>query len=330
MPTTRAELAAFWAMQTKSPADREAEEKWATEQSESSRSFRSPVEWPVYSNYTAEADPDGLEVVRAVWEQKPPEYLPMAYSQLPFELAKVNFGDREGALRFVREWGLLGYDRLIDHSEKKARIGDPFEFIWWHARTIDRLLTLHDALSKDDPDILEATLDRIAPQHETSQTNRLGEPIIGRTFTGIQGASLEQQQGYAGNYESEKLHSLQIITGFTGSNIAGIYGAVHIHGMLFPDVPPLENLAMGFFFESLIEGVWWHLARHLTGQVRLAICDGCGNYFERRDKRQRFCPPPADRIRAYERGDILKAESRCAISARVSKHRNKPTSRDTE
>ena len=128
----------------------------------------SEVRWQVWANYgieqtgyTVNGEEHTIEVVRGIrGTGSIYEYYPMAFPSLPFELAKVEYWDKEGALSFVRKWGLLGVDRLQDDAEKAHFGGDPLEFIWAHAHTIQNVLSLYDALQIDDFSKLNAAWQR--------------------------------------------------------------------------------------------------------------------------------------------------------------------------
>jgi hypothetical protein len=317
-------------------AKKEADERrWTTEQSESERAFKTEVEWPTYPVYFVEADSDGLQIVKAVGVDRPRTYHPMAYSRLPFELAKVNFEDEAGALAFVHQWGLLGYDLLIDQSEQ-IRLGDPLEFIWWHARAIRNLMKLYDALGRNDPKRIRVALEGVTiligadrPQRATGRHSGPARIIRGRAFEGISGGNKKliyfdfadyQDQP---DYHDDKMHAVNLITTVIQWNISGIESTLYSRAYRFDDESALDSLFMGFMFGSLIEGIWWHLARYVAGQGDIAICKGCDHYFERTDKRQQFCPPPEEHVLEAQHGIRQRAQSLCANRYRLKKHRAK-------
>lgn len=85
-------------------------------------------------------------------------YWPMARPTLPFELAKVEDGDDEAALAFVRKRGLLGFNRMA--APAKQVDGEPLSFIWATAKKVRELLTSIGQLQSPDLDAHIAAWDR--------------------------------------------------------------------------------------------------------------------------------------------------------------------------
>jgi hypothetical protein len=132
--------------------------------------------WRLYSAYSVEQNKNGEEVIRGHgWAM---EYYPMAYPRLPFELVRVDFGDKDTALNFVHKWGMLGYEILLPESERTAAYGwyndDPLEFIWCQGYTVRHVLTLYEALCHDDSGELANAMTAIA---EPTQFPQYGDEV---------------------------------------------------------------------------------------------------------------------------------------------------------
>ena len=248
-------------------------------------------------------------------------------TSIPFELSKVEFSDRDSALRFVRRRGLLGY------SGHRDLLGDSFEFIWWHAQTIRRIPGVYDALQSGSAGELTEALDVMAPI-----TNKYGfdlrvGPYISmisvveyRGGGGSLGASpLGPSNTALNNSLHDKNTALDLISRVLSDNIGQPYAMVHRNGAeyLFDDsAPPIESLARSFIFESLSECAWWHLADFIVDRGRLGRCRGCNSYFRRTDARQEFCPAP-DGQTHRRKGIQAQATSLCASNYRMQKWREK-------
>ena len=67
---------------------------------------RDPKPWPLYDNY------DVTDEVLIPLGEPNRYYIPTAYPRLPYEFAKLEYGNKDSAIQFVEEWGLLGYSKL--------------------------------------------------------------------------------------------------------------------------------------------------------------------------------------------------------------------------
>jgi hypothetical protein len=263
----------------------------------------------------------------------------MGHHELPFELAKVRRNDESATLEFVSKWGLLGFDRLISGAGLKHRLGDPLDFIWWHAETIRNVLRIYEALKSEEFLKLRQVLDEVSPLASPlvqpsvpgpyePRTNFTGDPLFERTFTGITLVEFKEERSTTlgeEDHESDTYFALSVIDKFIHGNISGIQPMMYMKGMFRQDLRPLDQIALGFTFTSLIEGIWWHLARYVTDQRDIAICKYCGHYFERTDKRQQFCPPPPEHRDEVAGSIRRRAQSLCANRYRLKKHRSKPS-----
>jgi hypothetical protein len=91
------------------------------------------------------------------------EYAPMIHTELPTEIAKLTRGDNNAVLRFARRYGLLGYCYVLEVKDITRRVGwnqeevgEPLNWIWGHASTINACLTLTSLLQAGDETALQS------------------------------------------------------------------------------------------------------------------------------------------------------------------------------
>ena len=323
-----------------------SEEQLAAERRESLGRAMTEREWRVYSAYSVEQDRAGVEVVRgygAWWD-----YHPMLHPNLPFELAQVEFGDRDSLLAFVGQRGLLGYEILLPERERTAWGGwyndDPLQFIWLHAYTVRHVLALYEALYREDTDELaEAMKDLAEPTQFPEYAKDMPDHVRTAPWWAVgEGVALFDPRywvpafGYVRadppvGYSPEEVVA-ETIAEFVSANLEGVKSTVHIKDPVWrvgpqgASAPPLSRLSQVYMFDALVQAVWWHLANLVTGQREIIRCRGCGFYFERTDKRQEFCPPPKEHVLQAKYGQRARAASLCASRYRTRRHRSKQDS----
>ena len=263
--------------------------------------------------------PPGTERL-AVWGSgSPPRNVifPMAHPNLPFELAKIEFGDSQAVLEFVHRWGTLGFDRLIDLNMVASF--DPLWFVWWHARTIKDVLDIYTALQSGDVDAITAAVTAAAQPEESSidvgVMDAMGYHVSGRHVgsTASDFTLPVEEQG------------LGLIRSFVSGNIAEIHPSVGLQNSdVFPyetSPSPLKRLNVTFTFTALIQAIWWHLADFVHADGEVGRCQECGKHFPRTHKRQRFCPPSEEH--RLEVGAVRqRAQSLCGLRNRTRRHRS--------
>ena len=243
-------------------------------------------------------------------------YYPMAFPSLRFELAKVDFGSVVQAQAFVRQWGLLGYDyvnrpRMIrGGGEDLGTVGgDPLWFIWWHARTVRDTLELLHGLQVGDEDALYLSLDRILQPDWYTNTDS--------------GDSLFAPGTIVADTASGQYMSRRHVTPFSSPIDAGDAIARMINGNVRGVHPTIfsrrSKLSRGFTFNTLIEAIWVHVMDMVTGGQEMAICKECNSYFQRTDKRQKFCPS-----REFHAG---RAQSLCGLRYHTRESRKRSPKR---
>ena len=219
-------------------------------------------------------------------------YLPAHYPDLPQTLARLQ--DEDDILDFANEFGLLGYDQLVQNPEQRLG-GDPIPWILSHVKTvrlcleltaliqavdvigIERCLVVEDGIMAG---ISYAVLDQVA---ENMQFVPVGADIL----------------GLARHVRREIINA----------NIRCMYRVLH---------PIDEKDAIAFGFNALIETIYEHLAYDISNGLRIRSCEACGRYLVERRRGQRHCPPP-----------IGWKDSKCAVRARARERRAKSKQKQT-
>ena len=308
------------------------------------------VPWYVRSAYTIETNKAGFEVVVGHGDSR--EYYPIAHPRLPFELAHVEFGDRKSLLTFVHQWGVLGEDRFRPYAGPEPRASwhssDSLDFVWAHARTVRHVLTLYDALLRDDSDALAdamrnlavptqslgalpALVDEVPPHLETAPWWAARGDIVlfdPRCWSPSFGF-VQEAEGYwpPGGYGVEGA-AAETIADFIAGNVSGIRATLYMRDQPWhkdEDVemaPPLSRIRFAYAFDALIEAAWWHLANVVTDRGDVGRCRQCGHQFGRTDKRQEFCPPLDEHVLEAKLGNRQRAVSQCASRSRTRKYRS--------
>lgn len=254
--------------------------------------------WLVASSYAVE---DGVLVERGDFTRS---YSPGDKPQLTTDFAKLHDGNTSAVLAFARDWGALGYTRLLKRAEDlspqlrsellaEAR-GDPLRWVWAHARGVAACLDLVEYLEGHDEDGLDRYLRTLR-----GPDGRYPTLMAGRRH-GIATVA------YQGDERPAEI-ARWLVSDIVSSNLSGLRLAL-IHRK--------DGFRVVQEFAALIDVVYWHLAglAETAKSKGLARCADCGAMFVRTDRRQRFCPPPPD--------EAEKAESRCAKRARARRLRH--------
>lgn len=260
-------------------------------------------------------------------------YLPMAFPKLPFELASIGFGDVDAALKFVTQWGLLGFpnNRLrgglklenvmhplqadgtpLFKNGLSSFDGEPLEFIWLHARQIRTVLHLAKAVQDQDVDALaEAQANMRSDANPTCRYYQ----VIPRDYMWFY--LVGYSRGGITLHQDGPQAALSIIGSVLSRNLKGIEIGVESRGSAEMG---LSGLGRTIRWDALIQVIYWHLFNHIVeGGHPLAICRECGSYYVRTDARQQFCPATElDRSEA-KIGLRNRAQSQCALRFRMKK-----------
>jgi hypothetical protein len=197
-------------------------------------------------------------------------YNPFSTVELPTALARITTDD-VSPIAFASEFGLLGYDRLIQPgSPQKARGGDPIDWILAHSRTVALCINLIGLIEEGDNTEMEYVLENAGrgPYAWSSELVYLPTDSIRHELQKRTPAS-----AIARNYLSR----------YITENIVGVTRILNTDAHR-------TRLASLFTFRAMIEVVYWQLTdRAEYGGVR--HCAQCKHFFVARDKRQQYCPP---------------------------------------
>ena len=188
-------------------------------------------------------------------------YFPMGSPNVLSEFARVNPGDERKCLKFVKRWGLLGYDAL-DANYREPE-GDPLEWIWAHVNGVRAALDLRAATSED----------RLAAYLEGLVGLKVG-----------QGTNIvEWPQGF-----EQATAPLTVLGMIVNPNLRGFYPQVS------DGAPTLAAAAEGryhlvFGWDALINVVYRHLADIVVGRT-VRMCRYCELPFVPTHGRQAFHP----------------------------------------
>ena len=249
--------------------------------------------------------------------QEPTIYFPSERTELPARIATLKRDDHMSLLKFAHQYGSLGFSDLSLDETKPY--GDPVQWIWLHAETLQLALSLKTLIDGQETDKLERLLFEL-PQG-AKRDKDYPNPVL--TL-----ASLDKQQTTfffpssgpsrdatlqtiffptSGPSRTAVLQTMatDILRTIINSNIANLRPAVNWDAKD-------RTFRHQFQFTALIEVAYWHVANVLQGGlVQRCERSDCRQLFIRTDGRQRYCPT----------GD--KRESPCAVLDRVRHNRAK-------
>ncbi|WP_342041740.1 hypothetical protein [Bacillus sp. OTU2372] len=222
---------------------------------------------------------------------------PMAYSELPGQVAKLNNRKEKYLLKFVKAYGLFGYKQF--NSITTAQ-GEPLNWIWAHVQGIYMVLELLN--SKQDSDI-ESMINVLKQFKVTNE----GKKELSIRF-GNRGKIGEVRYPYDTLDENTALSIADnFILLVINKNISEVKGKIYAKGTGINSMPVFKNT-----FNAMIEAVYWQLMVSSTGGGTFRRCKFCNTPFVVTHDSTLFCPK-----KDYEK------ESTCAINFRVKKMRAK-------
>ena len=285
-----------------------AGESFELEQADSISAGMNAQLWPIYDGYVIDGDairPRGNATF----------YFPMSAQRLPFELAKIPAADQDAAIRFVSQWGLLGRAALVGQQAHRGE--DTLPFIWGHALTIRNVLHLYKALHGGRQMAIDAAVKEIVRQMPKGEDS---EELI-QCWARMEGArgivSAELKP-----LSSEDL-ALKIIADSITKNLEGTHPVINTHTLGDDEIheSKITRLEFSFRHTALVECAYWRLAMLLSTKGVVAQCVGCGGFFERTDKRQKFCPPTEQEVNEARYGRRKRPQSKCGLRDRTKRHR---------
>jgi len=269
-------------------------------------------------------------------------YDPYDRVELANALAKVS--DERSALRFARQFGLLGYDELLLSLEGEAvtaemrgqqpdplldtgalkelldglggELGDPLPWLFAQARSVRLALDLIEALPGGSETIIAVAQRHSVPRLDSS--GHISARLVQLAYA-LRTEELDLMDDLlrarrpAQDLPEEQLRPLLatlLIEELVNANTAGLQWRLYS--------PPAQGpyrLAVGFGQQALFQVVWWHVGNAAVGgkrgtRVRLCELESCRAPFIVTDERQRFCP--ADYVYKDKTGRERPGRSRCA------------------
>ena len=272
---------------------------------ESLRVGRSEKQWPVFEHYDIKGDFTSVETGEPMeipsWEQieasgEPRWYYPLANPRLPFELAKIIPYDKESALVFLQSWGHLGIDAM--QGQSPDTVHEPILLVWQHASSIKQILNLQQAIYDGS---------------ERNFLESLAIPVSNGIGTLHWMNKVQFRQLGIDYNDDPRLVAKNLISLIVTSNIDGVRTELFASD---------SGFSIGYWWNNLIEIIYWHLANIVAGGNIVIPCEGCGSFFEQTNKKQKYCPPPIEQFLEVEQGKRSRVQSLCSGRTRTKKHRN--------
>ncbi len=292
----------------------ETSEEW---RESSSRGFLSV--WPVHSAYgiidgiiVPQIDKDQVSIHHISGRSIRKCYMPLGRAELPGQFARVSTGGVEEALRFVHNYGLLGYHasfsftELIGLASKDFQAhdpdcpGDPVSWVLAHSANINLVLELIARLN--DEKSLLSVLTSLMVHDPKTNSRSLSIPIAfrGNTYPATCLFRIE---------ESPLQTALNVIAHILHENLQGASRRIQV----LKGANGKFQLDSGFEIRNLLDAIYWLVAdAAVHSQVR--ICDHCKQPFVCTNLKIKYCPSPLD-----YKGAI----SQCMNRAKQSRHRSK-------
>ncbi|HEU5139103.1 MAG TPA: hypothetical protein VFT51_03960 [Bacillales bacterium] len=256
-----------------------------------SREAGSATTWGVEANY--EIVNGVLRPVRANGESER-LYFPMAHTELPNVIAKLNAYNSSDLIQFAENYGNLGHYALVKPEDRQG--GDPVGWIEAHVNTVRLVTDLISCIQEWDEEKATRILEGMevegdeGPDIPTSIIGNSGKVSLTRWALGqaSEGTALELAN--------------RVVRDILNKNIKGIQRKAY----------KVENhqIKSFFAFSALIEVVYWQIL-NTAEKGAFKRCQFCGTPFISTDGRQKFCP------------GFNKGESRCAVLHRQRKRRQK-------
>lgn len=269
----------------------------------------------MYEDYAIREDrlwPEGHEEYK---------YTPMRHPELPCEIAKLRQGDTKALLHFARRYGLLGYRHVVG-----CDAGEPLDWIWLHAHTINVCLTLTGLLRQDDETALRRYLSTLRGPLAWGKARFPGQGRREGLFHGeltiqaedarclLPGLSLTQNAKWLRrelvNHNTGPMTRLLVDAEMLGRETVNLETGP-VTRVLWETEDQEERLY--YRTEGVLRAAYWHLGTLLaTGVPELVRCKDpkCQAWVAQKDPRQRFCPAPAG-----------VKESRCSARMRMRTRR---------
>lgn len=274
--------------------------------------------WPVYKHYYLEDDVikerrDQAEK-RTYFPVGSPELftdfvnlgksLPEKAYLLETELVQsMRISHKEAVLSFARQWGLLGYDSLVDKPQRRG--GDPLDFVLLQIVRVKVVCQWFDDIKSG-----RQPSDTESYYKGKAAVGDIMRHILGFVNSGLKGLEIGIRPfftGYESFLELDFMPATEEDYGLPSSSLDFAPGMEFIG-------PIPQGFRVELKYRALLNIIYWHLANYVARERDWGRCLECGSFFERTDPRQQFCPP-----NKYGK----RPQSQCAVRHRVRKARGK-------
>jgi hypothetical protein len=225
--------------------------------------------------------------------------LESAQSSLHRHFASLMKKDDKDILQLANKYGLLKRQSVHDLVFKDQDTGHQYQMgeslLWWREEIEDlaACLDLWDMVLADDEELKNIVLwhrDGITIKLDDSYVQlvvRANMNLLGRWRKGdIKGPAL-----YYLSLEADK----------------------RLLNELTPKMLVSQSCEISFLPDTLLSMMWLMFLWEMSGRIRLIQCPGCGEYFDARDPRARFCSTRC-RMRNYRKRNTKKLKKRKAIN----------------
>jgi len=224
--------------------------------------------------------------------------LESSQSSLHRQFAGLVKKDDKDILEFANKYGLLKRQLVHDLVFRNQDTGRQFQLgeslLWWREEIADlaERLELWDMVLAGDEELKNVVL-----WHRDGITIGLGNSyvqLVGRANMNLLG------RWHKGDTRGPALYYLSL------------EADKRLVNTLTPKMLDSQSRDIYFFPDTLLAVIWLMFLREISGIARSIQCPGCGEYFDARDPRARFCSARC-RMRNYRKRSTRKLGKRKAI-----------------
>lgn len=224
--------------------------------------------------------------------------LESAQSSLHRQFTSLMKKDDKDTLKFANKYGLLKRQPVHGLVFRDQNTGQQFQLgeslLWWREEIGDMAacLDLWDMVMADDEELKDIVL-----WHRDGITIRLDDSyvqLVGRANMNLLG------RWRRGDTKGPALYYLSL------------EADKRLLNTLTPKMLASQSCEIFFSPDTLLSMIWLMFLWEISGRTRLIQCPGCGEYFNARDPRARFCSTRC-RMRNYRKSNTRKLKKRKAI-----------------
>jgi hypothetical protein len=215
-------------------------------------------------------------------------------STLHRQFASLIKKDEKEILKFASKHGLLKRYSVHDLVFRNRDTGQQFQvgesLLWWKEEIEDlaACLELWDIVLTDGEELKDIVL-----WHRDGIVIRLGNrhvQLVGRANMNLLG------RWSRGDIKGPALYYLSL------------EADKRLINALTPKLLPFQNSEICLFPDSLLAAIWLMFLLEIGGRTRFIQCQSCGEYFDARDPRARFCSTRC-RMRNYRKHRIRQVDN---------------------